>query len=105
MVDALMALGGMSMLTVKEDTTVIGITELRRMIPEVLKKIKREKVILTRRNRPIGILVDYQEFERIEQMIDLIEDHLLGKLASDRASRKNRRTVSLEEAEKRVGLK
>jgi len=93
------------MLTVKEDTTVIGITELRKMIPEVLKKIKREKVILTRRNRPIGILVDYQEFERIEQMIDLIEDHLLGKLASDRASRKGRKTISLEAAEKRVGLK
>jgi prevent-host-death family protein len=93
------------MLTVKEDTTVIGITELRKMIPEILKKIKREKVILTRRNRPIGILVDYQEFERIEQMIDLIEDHLLGKLSSGRASRKSRKTVSLEEAEKRVGLK
>jgi prevent-host-death family protein len=93
------------MLTVKEDTTVIGVTELRKMIPEVLKKIKRENVILTRRNQPIGILVDYQEFERIEQMIDLIEDHLLGKLASNRVSRKNRRTVSLEEAEKRVGLK
>ena len=95
----------MSMLTVKEDTTVIGVTELRKMIPEVLKKLKQEKVILTRRNRPIGILIDYDEFERIEQMIDLIEDQLLGKLASDRASRKNRRTVSLEEAEKKVGLK
>ena len=93
------------MLEVKEDTTVVGITELRKMIPEILKKIKREKVILTRRNRPIGILLDYEEFERIEQMIDLIEDDLLGKLARERASRKNRKTVSLGEAEKRVGLK
>ena len=93
------------MLTVKEDTTVVGITELRKMIPEILKKIKREKVILTRRNRPIGILLDYEEFERIEQMIDLIEDDLLGKLAKERASRKSRKTVSLGEAEKRVGLK
>ena len=74
------------MLTVKEDTTVIGVTELRKMIPEVLKKIKREKVVLTRRNRPIGILVDYEEFERIEAMIDLIEDHLLGRLAEERAA-------------------
>ena len=61
------------MLTVQEDTTVIGITELRKMIPELLKRIKREKVILTRRNQPIGVLVDYEEFERIEEMIDLIE--------------------------------
>ena len=93
------------MLEVKEDTTVVGITELRKMIPEILKKIKREKVILTRRNRPIGILLDYQEFERIEQMVDLIEDDLLWKLAKERASRKSRKTVSLGEAEKRVGLK
>lgn len=93
------------MLTVKEDTTVVGITELRKMIPEILKKIKRERVVLTRRNQPIGILVDYEEFERIEQMIDLIEDHLLGKLAGERASRKGRKTFSLDEAEKRVGLR
>ena len=93
------------MLTVKEDTTVIGITELRKMIPEILKRIKREKVILTMRNQPVGILVDYEEFERIEQMIDLIEDDLLGKLTKERASRKSRKTVSLGEAEKRVGLK
>ena len=93
------------MLTVKEDTTVIGVTELRKMIPEVLKKIKREKVVLTRRNRPIGILVDYEEFERIEAMIDFIEDHLLGRLAEERAARKGRKTISLEEAERRVGLK
>jgi hypothetical protein len=38
-------------------------------------------------------------------MIDLIEDHLLGKLASERAARRSRKTVSLEEAERRVGLK
>jgi prevent-host-death family protein len=93
------------MLTVKEDTTVIGITELRKRIPELLKRIKREKVVLTRRNQPVGILVDYEEFEKMEQMIDLIEDQLLGKLAGERASRKGRKTISLEEAEKLVGLK
>jgi len=93
------------MLTAKQDTTFIGITELRKMIPELLKKIKREKVVLTRRNQPIGVLVDYEEFERIEEMMDLMEDHVLGKLASERASRKGRKTISLEESEKRVGLK
>ena len=92
------------MLTVKEDTTFVGITEMRKMIPKLLKKIKREKVVLTRRNQPIGVLVDYEEFERIEEMMDLIEDHVLGKLADERASRKGRKTISLEEAEKRVGL-
>ena len=93
------------MLSVKEDTTVVGITELRKMIPEILKKIKQEKVILTRRNRPIGILVDYEEYERMEKMIEAFEDQVLGQLAKERASRKDKRTIDLEEAERRVGLK
>jgi prevent-host-death family protein len=93
------------MLSVKEDTTVVGITELRKMIPEILKKIKQEKVILTRRNRPIGILVDYEEYERMEKMIEAFEDQILGKLAKERASRKDKRTIDLEEAERRVGIK
>jgi prevent-host-death family protein len=93
------------MLSVKEDTTIVGITELRKMIPEILKKIKQEKVILTRRNRPIGILVDYEEYERMEKMIETLEDQVLGQLAKERASRKDRRTIDLEQAERKVGLK
>jgi prevent-host-death family protein len=93
------------MLSVKEDTTIVGITELRKMIPEILKKIKQEKVILTRRNRPIGILVDYEEYERMEKMIEALEDQVLGQLAKERASRKDRRTIDLEEAERKVGLR
>jgi prevent-host-death family protein len=93
------------MISVKEDTTIVGITELRKMIPEILKKIKQEKVILTRRNRPIGILVDYEEYERMEKMIGAFEDQVLGQLAKERASRKDRKTIDLEEAERRVGIK
>jgi prevent-host-death family protein len=92
------------MISVKEDTTIVGITELRKMIPQILKKIKQEKVILTRRNRPIGILVDYEEYERMEKMIGAFEDQVLGQLAKERASRKDRKTIGLEEAERRVGI-
>jgi hypothetical protein len=38
-------------------------------------------------------------------MIDTLEDQLLGLLAKQRASRKGRKTIDLEEAEKRVGLR
>jgi len=92
------------MISVREDTTIVGVTELRKMIPEILEKIKTEKVILTRRNRPIGILVDYDEYEKMEKILDAAEDFMLGQLAKERASRKERKTVDLEEAERRVGL-
>ena len=92
------------MLSIKEGATIVGITELRKSIPELLGKIKNEKVIVTKRNRPIGILVDFEEYEKMEESIEYIEDYLLGHLAKARASRKDRKTVTLAEAEKRVGL-
>ena len=92
------------MLSVKENSTIVGITELRKRIPEILTKIKKEKVILTRRNKPIGVLVDYKEYEKMEELIESIEDYVLGNLAKERASRKNLKTIDLNEAEKLIGL-
>ncbi len=93
------------MISVKEDTTILGVTEFRKMIPQVLKKMKKEKIILTRRNKPIGILVDYDQYEQMEAIIEAIEDQVLGHLAKERATRRDRKVIDLEEAESRVGLR
>lgn len=55
------------MLTLKEDTALIGMAELRTRAADVLKEIKKHRVILTRRNRPVGIIIDYDEYEKIER--------------------------------------
>jgi len=76
------------------------------MIPEVLKKIKREKGDSHEEEESAHrILVDYQEFERIEQMIDLIEDHLLGKSPATGHLGRQEGLFLLKRPEKRVGLK
>ena len=41
------------MITVKEDTALIGIAELRTKAADVLKEIKKHRVILTKRNNPV----------------------------------------------------
>ena len=92
------------MFTVEEKTTIVGIAELRKLTKEILKKLKSHKVILTRRNKPVGVLLDYEEFLRIEEIIDAFEDYVLGTLAQERAKRKEKKFISLEEAEKKVGL-
>ncbi|RLE01535.1 MAG: hypothetical protein DRJ11_09385 [Candidatus Aminicenantes bacterium] len=92
------------MFTVEEKTTIVGIAELRKLTKEILKKLKSHKVILTRRNKPVGVLLDYEEFLHIEEIIDAFEDYVLGTLAQERAKRKEKKFISLEEAEKKVGL-
>jgi prevent-host-death family protein len=93
------------MITVEEKTTIIGVAELRKVIADILEKIKSNKVILTRRNKPVGVIVDYDEYKKMEEIIENLEDYILGHLAKERAQRKDKKLITLEEAEKRLGLK
>ncbi len=93
------------MITVDEKTTIVGVAELRDKTQEVLKEAKTHKVILTKRNKPVGVLVDYDEYKRIKEMEEELEDMALSYVALQRSRRKSRRTVSLEAVEKRVGLR
>ncbi len=92
------------MITVEEKTTLVGVTELRKVSKEILGKLKSNKVILTKRNKPVGVLVDYEEFREIEEIMEALEDYILGTLAEERAKRKGKKVISLEEAEKRLEL-
>ncbi len=93
------------MLTVDEKTTIVGVAELRDQIVKVLKQLKKHKVILTRRNKPVGVLLDYDEYEKIIRREEEFEDLVLGLMAKERSQRKKRRTIPLEDAEKKVGLR
>ena len=93
------------MLTVKENATIVGVAELRKVMKEVLEVIKTDRVILTRRNKPVGVMIDYREFKKMEELLEALEDHVLGRSAEERAKRKDRKLVSLEEAEKKLGLR
>ena len=92
------------MITVEGKTTLVGVAELRKATAEILKKIKSNKVILTRRNKPVGVILDYEEYKKIEDIMEVLEDYILGSLAQERARRKDQKVISLEEAEKRLGL-
>ncbi len=93
------------MITLKEDTTLIGIAELRNKMSEVMKKIKKHRVILTKRNKPLGVIIDYDEYEHMQKMLEEVEDFVLGTIARERLKRKERKAISLADAEKKVGLR
>lgn len=93
------------MITLKEDTTLVGIAELRNKASEVMDKIKKYRVILTKRNKPLGVIIDYEEYEQMQEMLEEVEDFVLGTIAGERLKRKGKKTVTLDEAEKKVGLR
>jgi prevent-host-death family protein len=93
------------MITLKEDTTLVGIAELRNKASEVLEKIKKYRVILTKRNKPLGVIIDYEEYEHMQEMLEEVEDLVLATIAGERLKRKGKKTVTLDEAEKKVGLR
>jgi prevent-host-death family protein len=93
------------MLTVEEKSTIVGLAELRKVMRNVLQEMKTHKVILTKRNRPVGVLVDYEEFRRMERVIEALEDSVLGNMARERAQRKDRKTLTLEKVERKLGLR
>jgi prevent-host-death family protein len=92
------------MITVEGKTTLVGVAELRKITKEVLEKLKSNKVILTKRNKPVGVLLDYGEFRKIEEIMEALEDYILGTLSKKRAQRKGKKVISLEEAERKLGL-
>ena len=93
------------MITVNDEATLAGVAELRTNSARLLKELTRRRVILTRRNKPMGVLLDFDDYERMRAEIEELEDTLLGFIAKERSGRKSRKTIPLEDAERRVGLR
>lgn len=88
----------------KEDSTV-GVARLGREGSRLVKQLRRHNVIVTRKQRPVGVIIHYADYLRMRAVTERLEDLVLGHQANKRASRRSRKTVSLEEAERRVGVR
>ncbi|MBI2083769.1 MAG: type II toxin-antitoxin system Phd/YefM family antitoxin [Deltaproteobacteria bacterium] len=94
------------MYTLSETTTLVPFSELRTKLDEVLKALKTSKVVLERRKRPFAVLVPIEKFEKMEELLEMVEDRTLGYIAQERDKKgKEKDYLSLDEAEKKVGLK
>jgi prevent-host-death family protein len=91
------------MITLKEDTTWVGVSELRTNIDKILEQSKKHKVLIGRRNKPVAVLVSTERYEQIEQTLDLLEDIALGYLAKERdRGSKSSDYLDIEEAKKKI---
>jgi len=90
------------MFTVKEDTTLVGISELRSNFDKVLEALTKYKVLLERRNKPLAVIIPIEKYNRMEELIELIEDAGLGYLAKERDSKsKSSDYIGLDKIERR----
>lgn len=91
------------MFTVKEDTTLVGISEMRTNFDKVLDAISNSKVLLERRNKPLAVIVSIEKYNQMEHFIESAEDMVLGYLARERDFKSNPSDyIDLDIAEKRL---
>lgn len=72
------------MYTVKENTTLVGISELRTGIEKILEMARKGPVIIEKRHKPQAVLMSNEEYEHISKILDMAEDIVLGFIAEDR---------------------
>ena len=94
------------MLNIKEDTTLVGVSELRTKMDEILKESKIHKVIIEKRNKPVAVLLSMERYKHIEEVLELLEDKALGYLAREREKKSTSKDyVDIEEAQRKVKRK
>jgi prevent-host-death family protein len=91
--------------TLEENTTLVGITELRSKMGAVLKALKHSKVLLEIRNQPFAVLVSLEQYKKMEEMLEILEDKVLGYFISKRKKTKEKSYLTLDEVEKKFGLR
>lgn len=89
----------------REDVTVVGVAELGKEGARLVEELRRHRVVVTRKNKPVGVLLRYEDYRRMRVVMERLEDLVLAHEAKRRASRRGRKTIALEEAERRVGLR
>ncbi len=90
--------GGINMITVKKKATIATISELRNKSSKILNSLKENRVILQRHKKPVAIMVDYKQYENVEEMLEFAEDYILGMTALQRDKKaKKRDFVDIDE--------
>ncbi len=73
------------MITIKEETTIVGVSEMRTKMDEILAASRKHMVIIEKRNKPLAVLIDAVRYAKMEERMEVLEDFVLGHLAKARA--------------------
>ncbi len=94
------------MITLKEDTTLVGVSELRTHMEKILAESKKHRVLIEKRNKPVAVIMAMEDYNRMEETMEALEDLALGYLAREReAGSKPSDYLGIEEVLKGVKKK
>jgi len=78
-----------NMITIEENTTLVGVSELRTGIEKILKKARGGIVIIEKRHKPTAVLMSNEEYKHIQNLLEVAEDLVLGFIADERYKSSN----------------
>jgi prevent-host-death family protein len=60
-------------------TRILPISEVKARLPELITGIEEceEEIIVTRKGKPAAVLVNYAEYERLKETLDVLSDSAL----------------------------
>ncbi len=94
------------MRTVKEQTTLVGISELRTKAEEILQLMNRSTVVIEKRHKPLAVMLPIARYEEMEALLDWAEDQILGTLARQRERGTPKKSyLTLEETQRRLKVR
>ncbi len=80
---------------------ILPISEVKTRLPELVSGVeeREEEIVVTRRGKPAAVLVNYSEYERLKESLDVLSDPALMKQIrrSKNFYSKDRKGMSFEE--------
>jgi prevent-host-death family protein len=88
-------------------TRIVPFTEARAHLTELLDDVqaRHEHVVITRRGRPAAVVVSPEEWEALEEAVEILHDEeLLAALRESEKDVEAGRLFSLDEVRRELGL-
>jgi hypothetical protein len=73
-----------SMININSDTILMSASELRTEVPKLAGELKVKTIIITKRGKPVAVLEDFNNFKAKNDLIEQMEDLVLGMTARER---------------------
>src|SRR5258708_5140486 len=84
----------------------ISVKDLRPTLPAVMDLVEKrlERFIVTRRGKPVGVLISVEDYEGLLETIDIMKDpELIKRLKRAEAEAKTGKTRNLDEIRRSLG--
>ena len=86
---------------------VIGIAELQKNLPKIIRELEKEEkpVFISRRNNISAVILSTEEYKKIFELLDLLDDIEIADQIRERIKNYNpQKNISWEKVQEKYGL-